>query len=182
MRIRQVKPDFFIDAVVSAWPPAARLFYIGLWTVADDAGWLEWSLPEIGASLFPYETPKRRLVDMTKAAQYLVDSGRLVVHPCGCANIPTLPTHQRVAGNQSFRARDRHRSLHVATGSTPVAPEVVGNGRERNVEERNGTRDARAASSASRGGIRESAQAIIDDPSATPEAKEGARAMLAIRH
>lgn len=176
-----MKPDFFTDATVSAWPAAARLFYIGLWTVADDAGWLVWSLPEIGASLFPYETPKRRLADMTKWAEYLTRDGRLVVHDCGCGQIPTLSQHQRIAGNQSFRARDHHMSQHVATGQHPVAPDMVGNGRERNGRVGNGTAQARAKGAPRGMTSREAAQAILDDPAASDLAKEGARAWLALR-
>lgn len=68
MRIRQVKPDFFTDAVVSAWPPAARLFYIGLWTVADDvadsiaemaAGEVR-SIPFVGPARLTHDDPADR--------------------------------------------------------------------------------------------------------------------------
>ena len=140
MRIRQVRPEFWSDEVVAALPDGARLFYIGLWNVADDAGWLEWRPTRIGALLYPYESAKRREVNIAAWALRLTDKGRLVIHDCGCAVIPTLPKHQRVAGKQSFTVRDLHHGKHLlATGgylSAVDSPVEEGRGRERR-----GTRD-----------------------------------------
>ena len=52
MRIRQVKPAFWTDARIAALPAPARLFYIGLWMVADDAGWLRWDPSQIANELY----------------------------------------------------------------------------------------------------------------------------------
>jgi hypothetical protein len=40
VRIRQVKPAFWADSRLAELPERTRLFYIGLWMIADDAGWL----------------------------------------------------------------------------------------------------------------------------------------------
>lgn len=70
----------------------------------------------------------------------------------------------------------RHRGRVGCPRATAPQPKHPGT-------ERNGTAGARTASSAARGSTsREAAQAIIDDPTATPDAKEGARAWLALRH
>lgn len=130
MRIRQVRPEFFTDPVTAHLSPLAQITYIGLWCVADDAGWLTWDVPQIGALLSPYRSVRVREQAIERAAGELMNVGRLVLHECGCAHIPTLETHQKIGGNKSFTARDRHR---VHTRSDKSARNVtVGNGRERN--------------------------------------------------
>lgn len=140
MRIRQVRPEFWSDEVVAAMPDGARLFYIGLWNISDDAGWLEWRPSRIGALLYPYETARRREHNIAAWAEHLTSRGRLVLQDCGCGVIPTLPRHQRISGKQSYSVRDLHRSKHlVADGGYPSGPDspgTLGNGTERN-----GTRD-----------------------------------------
>jgi hypothetical protein len=126
MRIRQVRPEFFSDGRVSKLPVDVRLTYIGLWCVADDAGWLQWSVPDLGAQLYPYESVRVRERRLEAAGVALEDVGRLVMYPCGCAQIPTLPVHQKIGGNKSFTFRDRHdahKSIRSRT-SPPVGSEV----------------------------------------------------------
>jgi hypothetical protein len=135
MRIRQVRPEFWTDEVIAALPIPARFFYIGLWNVADDAGWMEWRVSRIGAVLFPYEPTRRRERDIGTWSAMLVEAGRLIVHPCGCAVIPTLPKHQRVTGKQSFSALEAHGKHQVLTDKqSPLSDSPV---TERNVKERN---------------------------------------------
>lgn len=141
MRIRQVKPSFWTDSVLSTVSYPARLFYIGLWTVADDAGWIEWDPATIGASLIPYEAAKRRLELIDRWTRELLGAGRVRLLECGCGVVPTLETHQRHAGgNRSYQVRDLHRQRHVQTSTDKSGPvqtsSFVGNG---NGKERNGT-------------------------------------------
>lgn len=98
MRIRQVKPAFWGDARLAALPAATRLFYVGLWCIADDAGWLELDIPSIGHELYGYETRPRRERTVRTMLGQLTEIGRLVEHPCGHGEIPTLPEHQRLSG------------------------------------------------------------------------------------
>lgn len=146
MRIRQIRPEFWTDSVMASLPPAVRLFYIGLWNVADDAGWLTWSPSQIGAVLFPFETRKRRERDIDRWGSELQDAGRLRYHDCGCAEIPTLARHQRVTGKQSFGSREAHIKHHVLTGkqsSLTDSPVTLGNVTERNVLTERDEEDAR---------------------------------------
>ena len=108
MRIRQIRPEFFTDPVTAHLSPLAQITYIGLWCVADDAGWLAWDVPQLGALLSPYKSVRVRERAVEKAGQDLVEVGRLIIYPCGCALIPKLETHQKIGGNKSFTARDRH--------------------------------------------------------------------------
>lgn len=139
MRIRQIRPEFWTDSVMAALPAPVRLFYIGLWNVADDAGWLTLSPSHIGAVLFPYESTKRREREIVAWSERLRDCGRLVFHEaCGCAQIPTLSRHQRVTGKQSFTGRDAHlKHLSLTGKQSPLtdSPVTLGNVTERNVKE-----------------------------------------------
>lgn len=112
-----MRPEFWTDETLAELPDAVRLCYIGLWGIADDAGWLEWRPTRIGALLYPYRSAKRREADLTAWGASLAKAGRLRLLECGCAVIPTLPRHQRISGKQSFTARDSHQRH---TGSTPL--------------------------------------------------------------
>lgn len=183
MRIRQVKPSFWTDPVVAQVSYQARLFYIGLWNVADDDGWLSWKPTELGALLFPYESPSRREKHIEAWAGELVAAGRVKLLDCGCARIPTLPVHQKHAGgNRSYQARDAHQQHGVRTSpdkSVLVSQQVagtVGNGRERK-----GTLDAPAGDGSknpeSDDGITR-ALTVLQNPTASASMKEAAKAQL----
>jgi len=143
VRIRQIRPEFFTDATMAALSPQVKLTYIGLWIVADDAGFLKLDLTTIGAVLFPYEPVKRRERHLALACDELAAAGRLVRYDCGCALIPTLSRHQRVTGKTSTTAKDAHGKHLPLTGKQVVAPVMVGNG---NGRERNGRVIAREIS------------------------------------
>ena len=60
-RIRQIKPSWFLDKDLRRGTTAdAREFYIGLWMLADDAGYLEWDPERIGAELYPFDPIAKR--------------------------------------------------------------------------------------------------------------------------
>jgi hypothetical protein len=54
-RIRTIKPDFFKSRIVAGISYRARLTWIGLWTIADDAGRLRWDTRVIAGELWPQE-------------------------------------------------------------------------------------------------------------------------------
>jgi len=54
-RIRTIKPEFWIDEAVAELSVAARLLWIGTWTLADDEGILRWTPEYIKSQLFPYD-------------------------------------------------------------------------------------------------------------------------------
>ena len=162
-RIRQIKPSWFLDKTLRRGTNAdTREFYIGLWMLADDAGYLVWDEERIAAELYPYDTDKRRERNVIKWAEALMSlepvDPHLIVWDCGHARVPKMPGHQRIAGTMTFtvkrihagdqgnpppdacrRARSRT-SLHVATESESLDVATgshgigrVGNGKERNV-------------------------------------------------
>lgn len=140
MRIRQVRPEFFSDPVVGTLSPEARLTYIGLWCIADDAGWLPWDVAAIAAMLSPYQSVPVRTRMYTRATTALVEAGRVIVHPCGCAFIPRLADHQKIGGNKSFQYLDRHK-VHTRPDIPGLVRPVGSNGSEVGSESRERTND-----------------------------------------
>jgi hypothetical protein len=143
MRIRQIKPAFWTDKLMARLPKSTRLAFIGLWMLADDAGWIEsFDVEQAAAELYPWEPVKRRERELSVDVERLIEAGRVVRSDCGCIQVPHLAEHQRVSGVRSFRARDAHaKHLPLSTKQSPLSdsPGTVGNGRERNVTERNGS-------------------------------------------
>lgn len=140
-----MRPEFWQDDVMATLPDPARLFYIGLWNVADDGGWMHWTPAKIGALLYPYRSVATRGRQIETWAVELARAGRLVVYDCGCANIPTLPKHQRISGVQSFTVKEVHDKDHSGARPTHVprsdkrsplshSPVRERNGRERDSE------------------------------------------------
>lgn len=100
MRIRQVKPAFWGDSLMASLPEGTRLFYIGLWMLADDAGWIDWDLAEVGHELYGYESRPKREHRVEKMLGVLESHGRVVVHPCGHVEVPRIKEHQHLAGQE----------------------------------------------------------------------------------
>lgn len=156
MRIRQVKPDFWLDEKMAVLTYGARLFYIGLWCVADDAGYLEWNVHRLGAELLPHQTVRRRESAISKWGDELAAGGRLVILECGHAVIPTLPEHQRLAGPTRRVTTVERKHLNGDCPNPPAHPRTsphipdpvrngigtVGNGMERNGSAREEDQDS----------------------------------------
>lgn len=53
-KTRLLKHDFFLNEDLAALPPLTRLFFIGLWVLADREGRLEYRPGKLKAQLFPY--------------------------------------------------------------------------------------------------------------------------------
>lgn len=119
MRIRQVKPEFRRDAKIADLPPVTRLTYIGLWMLADDAGWFRLDVPAIALELYGWEGRKRREAMVGEAVVKLVDAKRIESHECGHGFIPRFRDHQRfsVSAKQVFTFKKEHES-HLPAGSS----------------------------------------------------------------
>lgn len=98
MRIRQIKPGFWIDEKMVDLPLDLRLLYVGLWMETDDSGWLRWEPRQIVLDLLPRMPEVEALAVLRKTEKALIRRGRLVKHKCGHAVIPTLVEHQHFAG------------------------------------------------------------------------------------
>ena len=54
-RARNIKPSFFINEDLGALDPLARLLFIGMWTICDFKGALEYRPSRIKAQILPYD-------------------------------------------------------------------------------------------------------------------------------
>lgn len=54
-RARNIKPAFFNNDLLAEIEPLGRLFFIGLWTISDYRGCLEWRPKRLKAQLLPYD-------------------------------------------------------------------------------------------------------------------------------
>lgn len=101
MRIRSIKPVFWRDRDLARVGDEARLFYIGLWMQADDAGYFRWNVDEIGADLYPYLSARSRATKIARsraAIEAMPGDARLVVMPCGHAMLTRFQAHQKPGG------------------------------------------------------------------------------------
>lgn len=71
-RMRTVKPEFWTDSRMVALPMEARLFFIGLWNFADDAGLLEDDPLAIKMQVFPGDD-----IDILPLIEGLISKGRI---------------------------------------------------------------------------------------------------------
>lgn len=145
MRIRQIKPAWFTDKALQTGLKAdAREFYVGLWMLADDDGWFEWDIDVIGVAIYGFQAYSRRAVLIERHSQALLlltpETPHLIIHPCGHAQVPKMPQHQRVS--EAKRVTTDHRRhtegkcpLPAASRGAPRMPappppgkELVGNG------------------------------------------------------
>jgi hypothetical protein len=111
-RTRLIRPEFFADELLSSVNDATRLFYIGLWTLCDDAGYFEARPRQIAAALYPYRGPASRERTTNAAMTALVELDRVKLLECGLHGVvPTLPRHGVKGGNKAETFRDRH--LHT---------------------------------------------------------------------
>lgn len=138
MRIRQVKPAFWSDARIAELPDAVRLFYIGLWMEADDAGWFRWDPVEVARDLYGFEGRARRERRVAAMFQALCEAGRITLHPCGHAEVPTLTTHQRLAGPEKQVKTALTEHARVCNAPPRVPPQVPADPRHGTVREGRG--------------------------------------------
>jgi len=74
-RIRTIKPEFWTDEKVTACSMPARLFFIGLWTFADDDGRMPFSPKRLQLQIFPGDP-----VDVEELVAELVSFGLIRVY------------------------------------------------------------------------------------------------------
>jgi hypothetical protein len=98
-RIRTIKPEFFVHEDLAQLSFAARLLFVGLWTVADRVGRLEDRPVRLKALLFPYDQ-----VDVDRLLEELNGHGfirRYQVAEGRYLDIPTFEKHQRPSSRET---------------------------------------------------------------------------------
>jgi hypothetical protein len=92
-RTRSIKPSFFKNEYLAECEPMARLLFVGLWTLADSQGRMEFRPLRIKAELFPYDN-----CDILGLLKQLADRGFVRAYESGdvkVLEIPTFGDHQR---------------------------------------------------------------------------------------
>jgi hypothetical protein len=92
-RTRSIKPSFFKNEYLAECEPMARLLFVGLWTLADSQGRMEYRPLRIKAELFPYDN-----CDIVGLLKQLADRGFVRAYESGdvkVLEIPTFGEHQR---------------------------------------------------------------------------------------
>lgn len=115
MKIRSVKPEFFTDVRMAELSPLARLLYMGLWCIADDAGRGRYLPKLIEGEVFPHDQ-----VDIYALLKELLDTQRIVTYANGketLFHIPTFDLHQHpnrtVASKLPAPPKQRARSVNA---------------------------------------------------------------------
>lgn len=97
MRIRTIKPGFWLHEGLAALSPMHRLLFIGLWQLADKEGRMACRPGRIRAALFPYD----KAIDLEELIRDLEDAGlvQLYADPEDLEDsllaIPGFGEHQR---------------------------------------------------------------------------------------
>lgn len=85
-----------------------REAYIGLWMLADDAGWLPWDVPAIGSALYHYVDRKPREALVRQIVTKLSRIGKVERHKC-CIYLPAVARYPR-AGKKNTDHAVAHRT------------------------------------------------------------------------
>lgn len=97
-RARNIKPAFFSNDMLADIEPIGRLFFIGLWTIADFQGNVEWRERRLKAQILPYDN-----CDIKKIAINLDKSGFIRFYSDGDSiylNITNFLVHQNPHKNE----------------------------------------------------------------------------------
>ena len=103
-RSRNIKHGFFTNDDLADVPPLGRLLFIGLWTIADFNGNLEWKPKKIKAQVLPYDD-----CDIDALGINLDKSGFISIYSSNgdhYANITNFEKHQRPHINEKRKGTD----------------------------------------------------------------------------
>lgn len=100
-RIRTIKPDFFLDAKIKRLSHSSALFFIGLWTLADDYGYFPTDSLELALKIGRW-----RVQDIKKTLRALVDAG--LVRCSGSVGVGMVIgwEHQRIKDRRASKYKD----------------------------------------------------------------------------
>jgi len=99
MRIRTIKPEFYMNDELAALPATTRILFTGLWGLADCEGRLEDKPKRIKLQVLPYDD-----VDIDAALQDLHDAGfifRYEIDGQALIEVINFKKHQRISGTEA---------------------------------------------------------------------------------
>ncbi len=119
-RSRNIKHGFFTDDELAEIAPLGRLLFIGLWTLADYKGDVEWRARRIKAQILPYDE-----CDVEALAIHLDQSRFIRFYSCGgrtYINITNFGKHQNPHKNE----RDKGSEIPAYSEEARQAPDLQG--------------------------------------------------------
>lgn len=151
-----------------------REFYIGLWMLADDEGWMPRDVPAIGAHLFRYEDQAPRMARVRAGLERLRQLGKVESYRCGCLHLPAVERYPRAgkkttehhiahqSHSKTFKPTKSHSNLSPVPSSPIPTKSVVAGAR---TPERRGARSPLDAAAETVGGFmgRIAAQRVGND-------------------
>jgi hypothetical protein len=99
-RIRYLKPDFFKDEDIASLAMEVRLFYTGLWCLADREGRLEDREKRLKVEIFPYDN-----IDINKCLETLAA-------PKPATGLPFIKRYE-IKGNKYIQILSWHRHQRI---------------------------------------------------------------------
>jgi hypothetical protein len=123
MRGRYIMREYWGDSdLFLRLTPQEREVYVGLWMLADDAGWMPRDVPAIAAALYRYEDRAPREAIVSDVLTKLRDMGKIEGHRC-CVYLPSVERYPR-AGKKSTEHRENHvrhsnRNERIQTDTNP---------------------------------------------------------------
>lgn len=127
MRMRTIKPGYFLNHKLAELHPLTRLLYAGLWCVADRNGRLENTPKRLKIQILPYDSH-----DITEALESLEDAGFITQYSAGgmeLIEIKNFIRHQYISAREKEAKvtlpapTDGHAEAAVEDTAEPVSPE-----------------------------------------------------------
>lgn len=140
MRIRTIKPEFFLHEGISVAETEEklplRLAFIGLWCAADREGRFRWEPRRLGVQILPYDK-----VDFSRVLDALATRGFICRYACGTGDFGVIPSflrHQIINNRERVSELPNPLDYNEYDASTTRAPRdtdlLKGKGREGNKE------------------------------------------------
>lgn len=128
MRGRYIQREFWSDTDLHTKVTAeVREFYVGLWMLCDDKGWMPRDVVGIGAALYRFRAPDEREAFVRANLERLAGLGKLRSHRCKCLFLPAVARYPRAGktNDSHFKAHQTHLntalngSSHIQTDLNP---------------------------------------------------------------
>ena len=123
MRIRCIKPEFWVSESIGRLSRDARLFFVGLWSIADDSGRGRGILPYLSGALFPYDSDALNLMPKWFSELEKEKMVRRYIGPDGnhYFDLPNWLKHQKIEKPSPSK-------LPPFTESSPNPPRILPEG------------------------------------------------------
>lgn len=103
-RARNIKPSFFKNDELAEIEPLGRLLFIGLWSICDFKGEMEWREKRVKAEILPYDNCNilELAINLDKSGfiRYYSSKGKMYI------NVPSFIKHQNPHKNERMKGSE----------------------------------------------------------------------------